>query len=71
MNRTQWLHNPDNSSATDSDNAAFTSADIVTVFAASAVAARAKVGGWLQRSLKWLGGSILIGLGGKLALDND
>ena len=50
--------------------AAFTSADIVTVFAASAVAARAKAGGWVQRGLKWLGGSILIGLGGKLALDN-
>ncbi len=50
--------------------AAFTSADIVTVFAASVMAARAKAGGWVQRGFKWLGGSILIVLGGKLALDN-
>ncbi len=47
----------------------FSSADIVTVYAASAVAARAKAGGWVRRSLKWLGGSILIGLGSKLALE--
>ena len=51
--------------------AAFTSADIVTVFAASAVAARAKAGGWVRKALKWAGGSILIGLGLKLAVDTD
>lgn len=48
----------------------FTSADIVTVLTASIVTARAKAGGHVQRLLKWLGGSILIGLGAKLALDN-
>ncbi|MGI9463717.1 MAG: LysE family translocator [Aestuariivirgaceae bacterium] len=46
----------------------FSSADIVTVFAASAVAARAKAGGWLRKVLKFTGGSILIGLGSRLAL---
>ena len=51
--------------------AAFTSADIVTVFAASAVAAKAKAGGWVRKSLKWIGGTILIGLGGKLAFDQN
>lgn len=51
--------------------AAFTSADIATVFAASAVAARAKAGGWVRKSLKWIGGTILIGLGSKLALDQN
>ncbi len=50
---------------------AFTSADIVTVFAASAIAARAKAGSWVQRALTCLGGSILIGLGSKLALENS
>lgn len=49
---------------------AFTSADIVTVFAASAISARAKAGGWLKKGLKLIGGSILIGLGSKLALTN-
>lgn len=50
--------------------AAFTSADIVTVFAASAIAARAEAGGAMRKVLKWFGGSILIGLGGRLALTN-
>jgi threonine/homoserine/homoserine lactone efflux protein len=50
--------------------AAFTSADIVTVFAASAIAKRARAGGRLQTALRRLGGSILVALGGKLALDN-
>ncbi|NNE23099.1 MAG: LysE family translocator [Rhizobiales bacterium] len=49
---------------------AFTSADIVTVFAASAIAARAKAGSLMRKWLKWLGGSILIGLGSRLALTN-
>jgi threonine/homoserine/homoserine lactone efflux protein len=49
---------------------AFTSADIVTVLAASAIAARAKAGGAMRKGLKWLGGSILIGLGSRLALTN-
>jgi threonine/homoserine/homoserine lactone efflux protein len=48
---------------------AFASADIVTVFAASIVAARARQGGPVRRLLKWLGGTILIGLGCRLALD--
>jgi threonine/homoserine/homoserine lactone efflux protein len=47
---------------------AFTSADVVTVLAASAIAARAKAGGAMRKGLKWLGGSILIGLGSRLAL---
>ena len=49
---------------------AFASADIVTVFAASAIAARARAGGAMRKGLKWLGGSILIGLGSRLALTN-
>lgn len=49
---------------------AFASADIVTVYASSAIAARAKAGGAMRKGLKWLGGSILIGLGSRLALTN-
>ena len=50
---------------------AFSSADIVTVFAASAIAAKARASSSLRKVLKWIGGSILIGLGTKLALDRN
>jgi threonine/homoserine/homoserine lactone efflux protein len=50
-------------------NVSFTSADIVTVFAASAVVGKLKQGGAGLKWLRWAGGSLLMGLGAKLALD--
>ncbi|MET0605105.1 MAG: LysE family translocator [Beijerinckiaceae bacterium] len=50
-------------------NFAFTSADIVTVFAASAVMGRLKRDGGALKLFRVAGGSLLMGLGAKLALD--
>ena len=50
-------------------NFAFSSADIVTVFAASAVMRRLRTSGRGQQIVRYVGGSILIGLGAKLAVD--
>lgn len=50
-------------------NLAFSSADLVTVFAASAVVKRLKKSGTAERFARWIGGSLLIGLGIKLGFD--
>lgn len=49
---------------------AFTSADILTVLMASAIAERTGEDSPIRRWLGWLGGSILIALGARLAMDN-
>lgn len=50
-------------------NFAFSSADIVTVLAASAMMRRLRSGGTGQRILRYAGGSVLIGLGARLGLE--
>lgn len=50
-------------------NLAFSSADIVTVFAASAVVRRLKKSGTAERFARWIGGGLLIGLGIKLGFE--
>jgi threonine/homoserine/homoserine lactone efflux protein len=50
-------------------NFAFSSADIVTVLAASAMMKRLSSGGTGQRILRYAGGSVLIGLGARLGLE--
>jgi threonine/homoserine/homoserine lactone efflux protein len=50
-------------------NFAFSSADLVTVFAASAVVTRLKKSGAAERAARWIGGGLLIGLGIKLGFD--
>ncbi|MBK8008994.1 MAG: LysE family translocator [Rhizobiales bacterium] len=50
-------------------NLAFSSADVVTVFAASAVVGRLRKSGTMERAARWIGGSLLIGLGVKLGFD--
>jgi threonine/homoserine/homoserine lactone efflux protein len=50
-------------------NLAFSSADLVTVFAASAVVTRLKKSGAAERAARWIGGGLLIGLGIKLGFD--
>jgi threonine/homoserine/homoserine lactone efflux protein len=50
-------------------NLAFSSADLVTVFAASAVVTRLKKSGAAERFARWIGGGLLIGLGIKLGFD--
>lgn len=50
-------------------NLAFSSADLVTVFAASAVVKRLKKSGAAERFARWIGGGLLIGLGIKLGFD--
>jgi len=50
-------------------NIAFSSADIVVILAAAAAMARLKASRMTQAALRWIGGTILIGLGAKLALD--
>ncbi|MBN9061529.1 MAG: amino acid transporter [Rhizobiales bacterium 65-9] len=50
-------------------NFAFTSADIVTVFAAAAVMSRMSRNGRAMTALRWAGGSLLMGLGARLAMD--
>lgn len=50
-------------------NFAFSSADLVTVFAASAVMTRLRKSGAAERAARWVGGGLLIGLGLKLGTD--
>lgn len=50
-------------------NCAFTSADIVTVFAASAVMGKLGRNSRAVAIMRWAGGSLLMGLGAKLAMD--
>ena len=52
-------------------NLAFTLADLVTVCLTGAAMAYARDNGRLQRCLKALGGTVLIGLGLRLALERD
>ena len=48
-------------------NLSFTVGDVLTVFLTSAVLARVRRSGFFQRALRYVGGSILIGLGAHLA----
>jgi threonine/homoserine/homoserine lactone efflux protein len=50
-------------------NFAFSSADLVTAFTASAVMARVRKSGTAERAARWIGGGLLIGLGVKLGTD--
>lgn len=50
-------------------NLAFSSADVVTAFTASAVVGRLKRSGTMERIARWVGGGLLIGLGIKLGFD--
>jgi len=52
-------------------NMTFSSADIVTVFLTSAIVQRLKHSSKALTLARWCGGSILIGLGAKLALDRN
>jgi threonine/homoserine/homoserine lactone efflux protein len=48
-------------------NLTFSSADIVTVYLASAALARLRRSGAPQRALRWIGGATLVGLGAHMA----
>jgi threonine/homoserine/homoserine lactone efflux protein len=50
-------------------NLAFSSADVVTAFTASAVVGRLQKSGTMERAARWIGGGLLIGLGVKLGFD--
>jgi threonine/homoserine/homoserine lactone efflux protein len=50
-------------------NFAFSSADVVTAFTASAVMGRLRKSGTAERLARWIGGGLLIGLGLKLGID--
>lgn len=50
-------------------NCAFTSADLVTVFAASAMMGRVSRNQRAMAIMRWLGGSLMMGLGARLAMD--
>lgn len=50
-------------------NFAFSSADVVTAFTASAVMTRLRKSGTMERAARWIGGGLLIGLGLKLGTD--
>lgn len=50
-------------------NLAFSSADVVTAFTASAVVGRLRKSGTMERTARWIGGGLLIGLGVKLGFD--
>jgi threonine/homoserine/homoserine lactone efflux protein len=52
-------------------NLAFSSADLVTVFAATAVMRRLRKSGTAEKAARWIGGSLLIGLGLKLGTDKS
>ncbi len=52
-------------------NMTFSSADLVTVFLTSAIVGRLKRSSRALTWVRWCGGSILIGLGAKLALDRN
>ncbi len=50
-------------------NFAFSSADVVTVFATSTIMAKIRANGLGQKVIRYLGGSILVALGARLATD--
>lgn len=50
-------------------NLAFGLADVLAVLFASILLAGARRTGFAQRAMRWIGGTALIGLGGRLALD--
>jgi threonine/homoserine/homoserine lactone efflux protein len=52
-------------------NLAFSSADLVTVFAATAVMRGLRKSGTAEKAARWIGGSLLIGLGLKLGTDKS
>ena len=52
-------------------NLAFSSADLVTVFAATAVVKRLRKSDKAEKAARWIGGSLLIGLGLKLGADKS
>jgi threonine/homoserine/homoserine lactone efflux protein len=52
-------------------NLSFSSADLATVFAATAVMDRLQKSGKAERVARWIGGSLLIGLGLKLGTDKS
>lgn len=52
-------------------NLAFSSADLVCIVLASTLVTRLRNGGWGERIARWTGGSLLIGLGLRLALVRD
>lgn len=52
-------------------NLAFSSADLVVVFTAAALMRRLRRAGPVQRVARWIGGSILVGLGLRMAIARD
>ena len=52
-------------------NFAFSSADIITVYAASSVLGKLRHDGMGKKLFKYVGGSLLVGLGARLALDRS
>jgi threonine/homoserine/homoserine lactone efflux protein len=52
-------------------NLTFSSADLLAVFFTTTLAGRLRRAEGLQRASRWLGGSIMIGLGARLALDRS
>ena len=52
-------------------NLCFSSADVAVTLAAALVLARLRRAGPAQRLMRWVGGSLLIGLGARLALARD
>lgn len=52
-------------------NLSFSSVDLVTVFTASAVMTRLRKSGAAEKAARWIGGSLLIGLGLKLGTDKS
>ncbi len=52
-------------------NLTFSSADLVCIALASAVVARARRSGLMERIFRYAGGSLMVGLGAKLALVRD
>jgi threonine/homoserine/homoserine lactone efflux protein len=52
-------------------NLSFSSVDLITVFAATAVVTRLRKSGVAEKAARWIGGSLLIGLGLKLDTDKS
>ncbi len=52
-------------------NLTFSSADLLTIFLTSAVLSRVRRAGVAERVARWIGGSLLIGLGARLAVSRD
>jgi threonine/homoserine/homoserine lactone efflux protein len=52
-------------------NLSFSSIDLITVFAATAVVTRLRKSGVAEKAARWIGGSLLIGLGLKLGTDKS